>query len=151
MEKYDYREALRNDIKEFLEWESQYGELGPYDTESDMYDNLYERMMDCDSVTGNETCYTDSEWDAEEYLCHNMDLLAEAFETFGYNTGDISRGAKWCDVIIRCYLLGEVLNEVLDDGWYEQYVHDEAYEDDDEEQELDEFDFYIGDIGELLN
>lgn len=29
----------------------------------------------------------------------------------------IEEGAEWCDVTIRCYLLGEVLREVLDERW----------------------------------
>ena len=140
MEKYDYREAIKSEMIDFLDWESEYGELGPYDSPDEMYDNLYERMMDCDSITGNESGqYCSSEWEAEECLCHNMDLLKDAFDCYGYSTDYLEKGAQWCDVIVRCYLVGEVLSEVLSkvlsgDG-YKRYIIDEPIDDDDEDDD----------------
>lgn len=32
----------------------------------------------------------------------------------------ICAGAEWCDVLIRCYLLPEVLSEVLEEVWSEE-------------------------------
>ena len=69
-----------------------------------------------DSVTGNASgSYTFNAWKAEEYLCHNWDLLAEAIEEFGGNTDILRAGAKSCDVTIRCYLLGQCIAAALDE------------------------------------
>ena len=43
-------------------------------------------------------------------------MLAEACEEFGDDIGKaIKNGAEWCDVAIRCYLLGQAIAVVLDD------------------------------------
>ena len=147
MEKYDYREAIKSEMIDFLNWESEYGELGPYDSPDEMYDNLYERMMDYDSITGNESGqYCSSEWEAEECLCHNIDLLKDAFDCYGYSTDYLEKGAQWCDVIVRCYLVGEVLSEVLADGWYERCVIDEQNDDDEDDDDV----FWAEDLSTLL-
>ena len=147
MEKYDYREAIKSEMIDFLNCESKYGELGPYDSPDEMYGNLYERMMDCDSITGNESGqYCSSEWEAEECLCHNMDLLKDAFDCYGYSTDYLEKGAQWCDVIVRCYLVGEVLSEVLSDEWYERCVIDEPIDDNDEDDDA----FCVEDLSTLF-
>lgn len=107
---YDYREAMRNDIREWLK------ENGETVTEANR-DDIYDRLWVADSVTGNASgSYTFSTWQAEENIAHNWDLLAEAMTEFG--AGDenvIEKGAEWCDVTIRCYLLGEILGEFVTD------------------------------------
>ena len=43
-----------------------------------------------------------------------MDLLEYACNEFGQSLGDaVERGAEYCDVTIRCYLLSGVLDDVL--------------------------------------
>jgi hypothetical protein len=43
-------------------------------------------------------------------------LLRDALYEFGCDdVNPIDKGEEWCDVTIRCYLLGECLAEVLDD------------------------------------
>lgn len=70
--------------------------------------------MNTFSVTGNASgSYTFNTWKAEEYLCHNLNLLAEANEEFGSNSDILSDGAEVCDVIIRCYLLSRAINKPL--------------------------------------
>lgn len=116
MEKYDYHEQIKNDILDHIK--SEYPEIMTSDfwdcTTKDMvYDTLYDKLWLCDNVTGNASgSYTFSTWQAEENLCHNTDLLKEAVEEFG---GKIPEGAEAQDVTIRCYLLSECLNEVLDE------------------------------------
>ena len=70
-----------------------------------------------DSVTGNASgSYTFSTWQAEENLCHNMDELEDACDEFGQDIGEaVKHGAEYCDVTIRCYLLSQVIDEVLED------------------------------------
>lgn len=104
--KYDYRKEMYSDIKEALQYR-----------DSRDFDELYDELFIDDSVTGNASgSYTFSTYEAEENIAHNIELLQEALEEFGGNYAEaLERGAEYCDVTIRCYLLGEVLQEVLDD------------------------------------
>lgn len=106
MEKYNYKEAMYSDIMDYIKWNN---------CELD-YEKLYDDLWIDDSVTGNASgSYTFNAWQAEEYLCHNMDLLEDALSEFGYDGTLLDKGAEWCDVTIRCYLLGDVLREVIND------------------------------------
>ena len=118
MERYDYREALRNDIREYLDdnWEK-----GKRITDDDRM-NLHDEMFVADSVTGNGSgSYTFNSYEAEENVCHNLDLLGEALDEFCVD-GETLRekmDGEWADVTIRCYLLGQVEDEVFDE-WNEK-------------------------------
>ena len=70
-----------------------------------------------DSVTGNGSgSYTFNTWQAEENLCHNMDQLEEACNEFGQDIGEaVKQGAEYCDVTIRCYLLGQAISAAIDE------------------------------------
>ena len=70
-----------------------------------------------DGVTGNGSgSYYFNTWKAEEALCHNWDLLAEACEEFGQDIGEaFKQGVEACDVTIRCYLLGQAIAAALDE------------------------------------
>lgn len=110
MEKYNYRENIKEDIKNYIK--ENFNNLEEVDKES-LYDDLF--IEDC--VTGNASgSYTFSTYQAEEYICHNMDILKEALEEFGYlPIKGTAEGAEWCDVTIRCYLLGECLEEAYEE------------------------------------
>lgn len=112
-EKYDYMVAVENDIRTYLE---ENNIVITSENKEEMFEELSERLWVADSVTGNASgSYTFNRWKAEEYLCHNLDLLADACEEFGSNIDILKDGAEKCDVTIRCYLLSECLNNVLDD------------------------------------
>lgn len=119
MEKYNYMEAMKKDIREYLEddfsIDSEEFAAQLLNDREQLEQDLYERLWIVDSVTGNASgSYTFNTWEAEENLCHNMDLLSEALEEFGSDANEaLERGAEYCDVIIRCYLLGAALSEVL--------------------------------------
>lgn len=112
MESYDYYEAVKNDIREYIKENN-------IDVASEEFnrDELCDRLWNADSVTGNGSgSYTFSAYQAEENLCHNLDLLEEALEEFEQDDVNIlEKGAEWCDATIRCYLLGQCLNEVIDE------------------------------------
>lgn len=110
MTKYDYREAMKEDIRNYIEWEG---------IEEADFDELYDDLFVTDSITGNGSgSYTFNRWKAEEYVIDNMRLAAEAFREFD----DTKRFVEWLeaenfeaiDVTIRCYLLAECLAEVLE-------------------------------------
>ena len=125
-EKYDYMVAVENDIRTYLE---ENNIVITSENKEEMFEELTERLWVEDSVTGNASgSYTFSTWKAEEYLCHNLDLLAEACEEFGSNIDILKDGAEACDVTIRCYLLSECLNNVLDDVEVESVDEEEDIE-----------------------
>ena len=114
MEKYDYRSAVSEDIREyFKEHDIVVTPINRVEVEN----KLNEDLMMSDSVTGNASgSYTFNTWEAEENLCHNYDLLQDAADEFCDDLGEwIKKGAETCDVIIRCYLVPFCLSEVLDE------------------------------------
>ena len=114
MERYDYYENVKADVKEYIKENYNKDEIEGLETE-----RLYDDMFIADSVTGNASgSYYCNAWKAEEALCHNTDLLREALEEFGYTTGidvELATNPEWCDVTIRCYVLSQVLQEALDE------------------------------------
>lgn len=113
---YDYKEAMRSDISNAIDEWFEYNEINPhYD---DDWDGYREEMYDCfwmkDSITGNASgSYTFNTYTAEEYLCHNIDLAQEACSM--YSTDMNQASAEVIDVTIRCYLLGEILDDELEE------------------------------------
>lgn len=120
---YNYRQAMREDIEQAIkEKENWIGKkiTEAYEDASEAYDQLFDDMWVNDSVTGNASgSYTFNTYKAEEYLCHNWGWLEDALYELGYDgdTNVLGKGAEWCDVTIRCYLLPEILAEVLDEIW----------------------------------
>ena len=110
MERYDYLENTKNNILEYVREEKDY-------LKGKSQDELYDDLFISDYITGNGSgSYYCNTWQAEESLTHNLDLLAEALEEFGYeNINALEKGAEWCDCIIRCYILGQALGEVWDE------------------------------------
>lgn len=116
--KYDYHQAIKNDILNYIDENYTTEELKELLQDHDaFYEKLHDDLWICDSVTGNASgSYTFSTWQAEENLCHNIHLLKDALEEFCDDYGNaLERGAEYCDVTIRCYLLGSVLYGVLND------------------------------------
>lgn len=129
MEKYDYLSAVESDIREYIENNVNFHDYSDLD---EMKEDLNEKLFVNDSVTGNASgSYTFNTWKAEEYLCHNLDLLADANEEFGGSSDILSDGAEMCDVTIRCYLLGQAIENVAPDMWQD-------WEDSQEESEEEE-------------
>lgn len=112
--KYNYFSAVKEDVKNYI----NDNEIKVYSSNREEIEQTLNDDLFCDdSVTGNASgSYTFNRWQAEENLCHNLDLLAEALEAFGGSTGEaLERGAEWADVTIRCYLLAQAIAEVLDE------------------------------------
>lgn len=133
MEKYDYLSAVESDVREYIENNVNFHDYSDLD---EMKEDLNEKLFVDDSVTGNASgSYTFNAWKAEEYLCHNLDLLAEANEEFGGSSDILSDGAEMCDVTIRCYLLWQAIENVAPDMWQDW---EDSQEDSDEEEEIED-------------
>lgn len=129
MEKYDYRQAVKDDIKQYIE---DHDVTVTTSNREDLEQSLYDDMFISDSVTGNASgSYTFNTWQAEENLCHNLDLLREALNEFGSTDMNVLDSAESCDVTIRCYLLGQLLGEVLDELEEDDEDSDEDSDDED--------------------
>lgn len=112
--KYNYFSAVKEDVKNYI----QGNEIKVYSSNrEEIEEQLNEDLWVEDSVTGNASgSYTFSTWQAEENLCHNWELLAEAMAEFGCSDENvIDKGAEWADVTIRCYLLAQAIAEALDE------------------------------------
>lgn len=133
MEKYDYLSAVKSDVREYIENNVNFHDYSDLD---EMKEDLNEKLFVEDSVTGNASgSYTFNTWKAEEYLCHNLDLLAEANEEFSGSLDILSDGAEMCDVTIRCYLLGQAIENVAPDMWQDWEDSQEESEEEEENED----------------
>ena len=128
MEKYNYFEAVKNAVLDYI----NENEIKVTTSNKDeLADSLNDDLWTNDSVTGNGSgSYFFNTWKAEEALCHNLDLLGEACEEFGSTADLLKDGAEACDVTIRCYLLPRAISEALD-----ELEEDDEDEDSDEDEE----------------
>ena len=111
---YNYLEAMKADVISYIAENPEL--LAEHPDRDELEEVLNEQCWMADDVTGNACgSYTFSRWQAEENLCHNMDLLMDAL----LETGDAITGICWdaerADVIIRCHLLGKAIAAVMDD------------------------------------
>lgn len=116
---YDYMEAMRKDIAEYIKENVDRAE---YDSTEDLYEKLYDDLWLEDSVTGNASgSYTFNSARAREYVTEDGEgYLREAVDDFGIDAKTLadkflSGEWEWFDVTIRCYLLGQVLQVVIDE------------------------------------
>lgn len=110
---YDYREAMKEDILEYIR---ENIDVSEFDTLEELESKLNDELWAENSITGNASgSYYFSNWKAEEALCHNFDLLSEALFDFG-DCETLLRefDAEKADVTIRCYLLGECIAAALE-------------------------------------
>lgn len=134
---YNYLNAIKEDIKDWLDDSSQWSNL---DIREEMQNrNKFEEQLNddlwCeDGITGNLSgSYTCNSCEAREYVLDNMDLCKEALECFGTPANEIAdkflnENWEYLDVTIRCYLLGQAISEVLDE------LEDEMPDFEDEEE-----------------
>lgn len=117
MGKYNYYDAVKEDIKTMIEDNAEYygwDELIKEGRLKDAQESIYDHAFIDDAVTGNASgSYTFNTYDAEENLCHNMDLLKEACDEFGCSL-DLENPES-CDVTIRCYVLSQVITDAIEE------------------------------------
>lgn len=119
MGKYDYLKAVKEDVKDYINSEIDPAQFEDLDA---LREYLNDELFCYDGVTGNGSgSYTFNYYKAEEYICHNWDLLAEALEEYGDDTSILKKGPEACDVTIRCYLLPRAIDEVLSEKSWENF------------------------------
>ena len=122
MERYDYLENVIEDAKQAIIENLKYWNFSDRDELEEVAND--ELWID-DSVTGNASgSYTLNMWQAEENLCHNIELLEDACEEFAQDLGEaIKQGAEYCDVTIRCYLLSRAIEAAIYELEEEGKIH----------------------------
>lgn len=121
MEKYNYLEAVKEDVLNYIEENISFDD---FEDRDELEDFLNAALWKEDSVTGYlSRSYYCCTWKAAEALAHNWDVLREILEDSGNDVNPIEKGEEWCDVTIRCYLLSNAISEVLDelDGLEEKF------------------------------
>lgn len=116
---YNYLEELKSDVRNYInEVASDYMDCEDMD---ELRDELYDNLWSEDSVTGNGSgSYTFNREEAKKYVSDNMDLMVEAYkdlDSIESLVDDLEAlDFETIDVTIRCYLLSQALDEVLEDG-----------------------------------
>lgn len=116
--KYNYLEIIKEDVKEYIE-ENKENESYNFDNIEEVKELLYDDLWVDDSVTGNGSgSYYCNAHKAREALQGNEELLIEALETFGNDAESYKRSLtdpEFADVTIRCYLLSQAIDEVVEE------------------------------------
>lgn len=118
---YDYREAMKEDIKEYLKNDAELSSNDIIYMDDNTRDSLYDDLFVNDSVTGNGSgSYTFDSYKASEYVKDNMDLCHESLKEFCVDADTIvekflEEDWEYFDVTIRCYLLGECLDTAIEE------------------------------------
>ena len=128
MEKYDYYDAVKEDVLKAIEEDD---ELLPREDEDAA--DYEERLTDAlwtSEVTGNRSYayYYSDEEDAIAAAMWNLDLCREAYQEFGVDEDAVAfmSNIRSADVTIRCYILPSVIQDVIaEKNWF----------DDDEEED----------------
>lgn len=118
--KYNYYEAMKNDINDYVSDMLDYFTRDCTDV-NEVRDNIYDALWTVDRVTGNASgSYTFCRQTAKEHVLDNVELLKEAYEEFCCKDQFIDDffGENWekMDVTIRCYILGCVLDEWMEEN-----------------------------------
>lgn len=119
---YNYYDVMRSDILDHIAWNFSLEEiLEKLDDPDDWKEELNDALWIDDSVTGNASgSYTFNSAAARDYVLENDDICREALTEFGCDAESIaehflSGDWEYFDVTIRCYLLGQVLDSLIDD------------------------------------
>ena len=97
-------------------------ENGDFQDADDIREYLNDELWCCDQVTGNASgSYTFDREAAKEYVLNDIDTVREALEEFGTSADDIAdhflhEDWEWFDVTARCYILGQAIEEYLDEN-----------------------------------
>ena len=118
---YDYRKAIKTDVQEWIA--DNETEVEGLDRQT-CFEFVYDSCWISDSVTGNASgSYTMSRWEARQNFFEDVDsddyvaeMIEDGFLTREELGGKISESNwEWLDVSIRCWLLNQIVTEVMDE------------------------------------
>ncbi len=117
MSQYNYLESVTNDVRDYILENMEQLQQQFSSNEEEMFEKLQDILWTEDTVTGNGSgSYTFNSFQAGENLVGNFDILREAFDAFDIDYGDFLRkGVEFADVIIRCYLLPQGIENAVDE------------------------------------
>ena len=146
---YDYEEAVRSDIRDYILENYDRNDLADFDDEDDFKDCLIDILVDEDGVTGNANgSYYCNSYKAQEALNGNMDLLRDACEELDLSNEEVGErfldgDFEYFDCIVRCYIVTctsvveDVVDELLEENNDFIIEWNEAHRD--EEEGLDDW------------
>ena len=121
MEKYDYYDAVKEDILNAIEEDD---ELLPREDEdeSDYEERLTDALWESE-VTGNGSYayYYSDEEDAIAAVMWNLDLCREAYQEFGVDEDAVAfmSNIRSVDVTIRSYILPSIIHDIIEEKpWF---------------------------------
>ena len=129
MKKYDYYEAVKEDVLNAIEEDD---ELLPREGEDAA--DYEERLTDAlwaSEVTGNGSYayYYSDEEDAIAAVMTNLDLCIEAYREFGVDEDAVAfmSNIRSADVTIRCYILSSVIHDIIEEKpWFKGNEEEDA-------------------------
>lgn len=145
---YDYEEAVRDDIKDYILENYDRNDLADFDDEDDFKDYLFDMLVDEDGITGNASgSYYCNSYKAQEALSGNMDLLRDACEELDLSNEEVGErfldgDFEYFDCIVRYYIvtcthvIEDVVDELLEENndfiieWNEAHGNEEEGLDD---------------------
>ena len=146
---YDYEEAVRSDIKDYILENYDRNDLADFDDEDDFKDCLIDILVNEDSITGNASgSYYFNSYKAQEALNGNMDLLRDACEELNLSNEEVGErfldgDFEYFDCTVRCYIvigtnvIEDVVDELLEENNDFIIEWNEAHRD--EEEEFDDW------------
>ena len=113
MEKYDYKRAIIDDLKDWIVNDTDIIEEDNLEDnleDEDLLNWIYDETWAEDGITGNGIFGYAPASKCEEYLAGNLHLALEALDSFGASFKDLLPKAndeliRYLDCTIRCYLL----------------------------------------------
>ena len=122
MEKYDYYDAVKEDILNAIEEDD---ELLPREGEdkTDYEERLTDALWDSET-TGNGSSayyYYSDEEDAIAAVMTNLDLCSEAFQELEIDVDAVAfmSDIRSADVAIRCYILSSIIHDIIEEkSWF---------------------------------
>ena len=124
---YDYLEAMKEDIKEWID--DNKDSIDKVEDLDEFKQNLYDDLLAEDDVTGNgsDVGYPMDDEEMREAVHENSELCKDALLDFCTSSETIAEKFLdgdyiFFDATIRCYLLGQAIDEVVDEN-EEEYTN----------------------------
>lgn len=121
MERYDYYDAVKEDVLKAIEEDDEL--LPREDEDATDYEERLTDTLWASAVTGNGpyTYYFSDEEDAIAAVMTNLDSCREAYQEFGVDEDAVAfmSDISSADVTIRCYILPSVIHDIIEEKpWF---------------------------------